>query len=59
MRHRFKALTLPRLKHVGFSVQRMVSAVEIARFGAILRERPIIAIGLRWLFPNSGVGIRQ
>jgi len=23
------------------------------------KERPIIAIGLRWLFPNSGVGIRQ
>jgi hypothetical protein len=42
------------------AIQRMVFAVEIARFGAILkRERPIIAIGLRWLFPNSGLGIRQ
>ena len=38
MRHRFKALTLPQLKHVGFSVQRMVFAVEIARFGAILKR---------------------
>src|SRR5208283_3674660 len=26
------------LKHVGFSVQRMVFAVEIARFGAILKR---------------------
>ena len=41
--------------------KRMVFAVEIAWFGAILkyRERPIIEIGLRSLFPNSGVGIRQ
>ena len=38
MRHRFKALTLPQLKHVGFSVQRMVFAVEIARFGAMLKR---------------------
>ena len=38
----------------------MVFAVKIARFGAILnRERPIIEIGLRSLFPNSGVGIKQ
>ncbi len=39
----------------------MVFAVKIARFGAILIiiERPIIEIGLRSLFPNSGVGIKQ
>ena len=32
------SLELPQLKHVGFSVQRMVFAVEIARFGAILKR---------------------
>jgi hypothetical protein len=41
--------------------KRMNSSVGIARFGAILinGERPIIENGLRSLFPNSGVGIRQ